>query len=66
MRVFFTIAGRTTVRFRAVRAITRGGHHIRAVRFLEPARRDGIAPNEALEAVRTGLEGGTPENARIV
>jgi hypothetical protein len=30
--------------FRAVRAITRGGRHTRAVRFLEPARRDGIAP----------------------
>ena len=33
MRVFFTIAGLTTVCFRAVRAITRGGRHTRAVRF---------------------------------
>jgi hypothetical protein len=54
------------VRFRAVRAISRGRRHTRAVRALGAARRDEIAPNEALEAVRTGLEGGTPENARIV
>jgi len=66
MLVFFTIAGLTTVRFRAVRAITRGGHHARAVRFLEPARLDGIAPNEALERSGQGLEGSTLENAGTV
>jgi hypothetical protein len=66
MRGFFTIAGLTTVCFRAVRAITREGRHTRAVRFLEPARRDGIAPNEALEPSGRGLEGGTLENARTV
>jgi len=63
---FLAIAARSPVRFRAVRAISRGGRHTRAERSLGPARPDEIAPKDALEAVRPGLEGGTLENARTV
>jgi hypothetical protein len=45
--------------------ITRPTSHKRG-RLLGPGRRDGIAPFEALEAVRRGLEGGTLESARTV
>jgi hypothetical protein len=45
------IAGTTTACFRAVRAETRGGGQTGAVGSLGPARRDGIAPHEAVEAI---------------
>ena len=66
MRVCLGIAARNHRVFsRGACDITRPTSDKRGT-LLGPGRRDGIAPHEAVEAVRQALAGGTLENARTV
>jgi hypothetical protein len=66
--VVLSAAAQTSVCFRAVRAITRGGCQAARCIPSPPDLRDGIEPNESLEAVRPheSHDRSSSENARTV